>query len=59
MLTMYAKKVYHNMGFDVMLYRDREMTKPACQYQWHNSQKPDYRNKYVMFNCNRYRLEWL
>ena len=59
MLTLFAKKVYHNHGFDVMVYRDRDMLQPACHYQWHNSQKPDGRNKYIMFNCCKWKLEWI
>lgn len=59
MLTLYAKKVYHNNGFDVMVYDNADMVQPKCQYQWHNSLKPDYRNKYVMHNCHRYKLEWI
>lgn len=25
----------------------------------HLSAKPDYRSRYVVLNCNRYRIEWV
>jgi hypothetical protein len=43
---------------DVQIYRDKEATQKAGRYPWaHN--KPTRRNRYVMSNCARYRLEWL
>ncbi|MEY3411508.1 MAG: hypothetical protein RIQ70_194, partial [Bacteroidota bacterium] len=42
MLSLYAKKVNHNNGFDVIVYDDPAMLQPKCHYQWHSTIKPDY-----------------
>ena len=59
MLSLYAKKVNHNLGFDVIVYDDPAMVQPKCHYQWHSTLKPDYRNKYITLNCYRYKVEWI
>ena len=59
MLEVYAKKVFHNLGYDVMVYRTKDMTTPIAHYQWYATEKPDYRNKYVTINCYRWILVWI
>ena len=44
---------------EVVIYRDPEAQNRAGRYPWHYSNKPNRRNKYIMKNCNRYRLIWL
>lgn len=45
--------------FDVVLYADREGKLKKGTYRWDLSSKPTRRNKFVNFNCFRYRLEWI
>jgi hypothetical protein len=44
---------------DIVLYSNAEATEQKCRFPWYYSTKPDRRNKTVMFNCHRWRLEWL
>ena len=41
----------------VAYYRDAEMNVFLCYNPW--SDRPTRRNKYVMYNCNKYRAVWL
>lgn len=43
---------------DVVLYKDPQCTRPVARYHCDHSKKPTRRNKYVMHNCFRYRLQW-
>lgn len=45
---------------DVVVYRDAGAQEPVSRYPWYYVEsKPTRRNRYIMHNCNRYRLEWL
>lgn len=44
---------------EVVIYNDPEAQKMLSRYPWHYSSKPTKRNRYIMHNCNRYRLIWL
>jgi hypothetical protein len=69
LLTLYARKApttdsvaiqYGLKGKkDTVLYRDRECTKPAARWPWHYSNCPRRGQRTVMFNCWRWKLEWL
>jgi hypothetical protein len=59
MLSLYAKKVFHNLGYDVLVYDTPEMISPKAHYQWYSQEKPNYRNKYIMLNCYRWNLIWI
>jgi hypothetical protein len=73
MLTLYARKEKTNCPItlkqylpltlgqrDVVLYEEIDCKKPVSRYTWHYTQsKPDKRNKYIMHNCNKYRLVWV
>lgn len=54
-LTLYARR--HTDG-RVTLHRGAEGPAVATYAVWH-SLRPTKRNRYVMHNCFRYRLEWL
>lgn len=45
--------------FDVVIYSDKEGQNKKCVFRWDLSSKPTRRNKYVMINCFRYKLEWI
>ncbi len=68
--TIYARKepstdeilkryVPNAKKFDVVLYADKEATIKKGTYRWDLSNKPTRRNKFVNFNCFRYRLKWI
>jgi hypothetical protein len=59
MLKVYAKKVYHNMGYDVIIYRDAQLNQIMCKFDWYSTNKPTMRNKYITLNCNRWQIEWV
>jgi hypothetical protein len=59
MLTLYLKKVFHNHGFDVLAYREPECVRPVAHWRAGMSNRPDRRFKFVMFNCYRWRVEWI
>lgn len=44
---------------DVVLYKDANCTTPAVRYRWDLSNTPRKRNKTVMHNCFRFRLQWI
>lgn len=61
--TLYAHKLFHKNGFDVVITKEPELTKmPPNQgimlFQFWQRSRPDKRNKYIMYNCFKYRLEW-
>lgn len=69
-ITIYARKEPTTDGillkyapqakeFDVVLYSDNQGKHKKGTYRWDMSSKPTRRNKYVMFNCFRYKLEWI
>ena len=45
--------------FDVAIYADNQAQNKRCVFRWDLSSKPTRRNKFVNFNCFRYRLEWI
>lgn len=67
MFIMYLRKETRRMlalnGFHAMTenvvayYKDKEATKQVCVNFWDS--KPDKRNKYVMYNCAKYKAVWL
>lgn len=59
LLPLYLKKVTHNNGFDVMAYKEPECVHPVAHWACDNSQRPDKRNKTVMFNCYKWKVVWL
>lgn len=58
LLPIYLKKVPHNLGFDVLAYKEPECIRPVARWTWDNSQRPDRRFKSVMLNCYRWRAVW-
>lgn len=44
---------------DVVLYEDRECTKPKGRYSWDRSGRPRRNSKTVMLNCFRWNLQWV
>lgn len=46
------------LPFDTVLYRDRDATEPKLRWPWHVKGRP-VRRLFAMFNCYRWRLEWL
>lgn len=59
LLPIYLRKVHHNLGFDVMAYREPEAVKPVAHWQWYAERRPDRRFKTVTLNCYRWRIVWL
>lgn len=65
MLTLYLRKEYKTEWVNgypvrskvVAYYRDKEMKEFLCKNPWQSA--PTRRNKYVMYNCNKYKCEWL
>ena len=45
-------------ALDVVAYRDPACTRRAARWPWH-FRRPDRRNRYVTFNCYRWRAVWL
>lgn len=69
-LTIYARKEPstdeillkyspYQKEYDVVLYADKEAKTKRGAFRWDLSNKPTRRNKFVNFNCFRYRLEWI
>lgn len=61
-LKMYCRREPARDGtkgkFDVCLYLTP--TAPIlCRYPWSATNIPTRRNKFVMYNCYRYRIHWL
>lgn len=44
---------------DVVGYMDKECKAAIARFPWHHTGKPTRRNKYIMLNCYRYRVEWI
>lgn len=62
LLTLYAQRVPTMDAprkHDVCVYADPERKTLKGRFIWYHASKPTRRNKYVMFNCCRWRLEWL
>ena len=59
MLPLYLVKVPHNLGFDVIAYKEPECFWPVARWQWYEARKPTRRNKWVRFNCYRWNAIWL
>lgn len=59
LLPLYLKKVPHNLGFDVLAYKEPECIRPVAHWCVGQSNRPDRRFKYIMFNCYRWRAVWL
>lgn len=70
MITLYLRKEPTTDGvlkihapdakkFDVVAYRDPAASKVACRWPWHYSSRPTRRNRWVMFNCFRWKAVWL
>lgn len=57
MFTMYLQKTYYNGKPAVAYYRSPHFNNPICFNTWPS--RPTYRNKYVMFNCAKYKVIWL
>lgn len=68
LLTLYARRepttdsasVATGLGHkaDVVLYADKDCTQAKVRWPWYFSNCPTRRNKYVTFNCWRWKLEW-
>lgn len=69
-LTLYARKepttddvlksfAPNAKKFDVAIYSDKQAQNKKCVFRWDLSNKPTRRNKYVVINCFRYKLEWI
>ncbi|MFM2408552.1 MAG: hypothetical protein RL358_1294 [Pseudomonadota bacterium] len=69
LLSLYARKepttdsVSIMFGFkkklDVVLYKDRECTKPEARWRWDLSNCPRHGQKTAMYNCCRWNLVWV
>lgn len=62
LLTLYAQRMPAKAApgeYDVCVYADRAGKTLKGRFAWYLSSKPTRRNKYVMLNCYRWRLEWL
>lgn len=58
-LILYLQKQHRPEGFDVVAYRDADGAERAARWPWWQSNRPDRRNRWVTFNCYRWRVEWL
>lgn len=56
MITLYLKKAENN---SVVAFRSINDKLPVACWASTNSNKPDKRYKYVMFNCYRYKIQWI
>jgi hypothetical protein len=63
LLTLYLEKIPLQMGrfktFSVLAWADKEKTQKKCFWDWSSPDRPDKRNKTVMFNCYRWNVEWI
>ncbi len=65
LITLYLRKetVHEYIGGypqslpAVVYYKDKAATQKIMTNRW--ADRPTRRNKYVMYNCNRYAVEWL
>lgn len=46
-------------AFSVQAYADEAATVRKGRWAWWQSGRPDRRNRYVMLNCYRWRVQWL
>jgi hypothetical protein len=56
MITVYAHKFHDE---EIRIYSDKLGMKRMAIFPNHLSNKPSKRNKYIMLNCYRYKLEWI
>lgn len=49
----------HPYNDDVRVSRDKEGKDIVFCIPWHKDSKPTKRNKYIMYNCFKYKLVWL
>lgn len=54
-MTLYLKK-YPNL---VKVSKDKEQNEVCFTIPFWSEFYPDKRNKWIMYNCARYRIEWL
>lgn len=65
LLTVYLEKVsVKDFGagkndFSVRVWEDKGKTKLKAIFPWYSSNRPDKRNKYLVLNCYRWRIEWI
>lgn len=59
METLYATKIPKDVGFDVLICHDHDMTLPRCYFKYENPLRPDGRNKYFVINLYMYKLKWV
>ena len=70
LLTLYARREPTTDGvlfkyapkakrFDVVLYTDRNATKPKARFMWFSAGNLRPTHKTVMLNCYRWRAVWL
>lgn len=57
MLTLFLRKETHNGAPAVAYYADALMTERKALNPWPS--RPTRRNRYVMLNCYRWRVQWL
>jgi hypothetical protein len=55
-LKIYAAK---DNADNVLVFKDEQQTQHACTFGAWRSDKPTKRNKWLNYNCYRYRLVWL
>jgi hypothetical protein len=64
-LTVYLEKIptgdklARKNDYSIIVWADQEKTERKAIIPWYHSNKPDKRNKYLMINCYRWRIEWL
>ena len=51
--VIYLRKEFRGVGY----YKDAECKHKLCLNPWPSA--PDYRFKYVMYNCDRYKVQWI
>jgi hypothetical protein len=61
MLTVYARKALtgDKRRYGVAVYRDAAATDLFVRFDWHRSDRPNKRRRWLMLNCYRWRLVWL
>lgn len=55
-LSIYAAKGSHGT---VLIYKDRAMRVNVCAFERWRTDRPTRRNRWISYNCYRYRLVWL
>ena len=51
--VLYLRKESGGVGY----YKDAQCKQRLCLNPWPSA--PDYRFKYAMYNCMKYRVEWI